>query len=125
MSGVLIVCACCGIIFEMCRQCYRGHAYCSDKCREEGYRERRREAQRNYRKKEKGKIQHRNAEARRRKRKKHTEKKKTNTIINFCICTMLKVEGVLKNISLIMKKGRCIECNCHINNFLEFIDIRA
>ena len=61
-----IECQCCGRIFEICRKCYKGHVYCSKKCRRAGYIERHREAQRRYQKTRKGKKTRNNAANRRR-----------------------------------------------------------
>lgn len=56
----------CGDTFNVCRRCYRGHRYCSPICKLEGYRRGRRNAQKRYRRKEKGKIKHQVAEKKRR-----------------------------------------------------------
>lgn len=56
----------CGVIFCICRSCWRGQAYCSDKCRIAGRRQAHREAQRRYRQTERGRYNHRKAEHRRR-----------------------------------------------------------
>ena len=61
-----IECRWCGKCFCICRRCWRGQCYCSEKCRDAARREAHREAQRRYRKTEKGKIAHREAENRRR-----------------------------------------------------------
>ncbi|KPA17940.1 hypothetical protein MHK_001842, partial [Candidatus Magnetomorum sp. HK-1] len=50
----------------MCRACYRGHVYCSTKCRIAGYLQKHREAQKRYRGKEKGRLKHRELEKERR-----------------------------------------------------------
>src|SRR5262245_51946288 len=39
----------CGLMFFICRPCYRGQAYCSERCRHESRREQRRKANRRYR----------------------------------------------------------------------------
>ncbi len=61
-----IPCRWCGLIFFVCRSCFRGQAYCSDPCRLAGKRESHNRAQRLYRKTDKGKKQHSEAENRRR-----------------------------------------------------------
>ena len=38
----------CGVMFFICRSCYRGHAYCSDECRREARRIQRRNANQRY-----------------------------------------------------------------------------
>ncbi len=71
-----IRCGFCQIFFRICRRCYRGQIYCCAECRVLGKREKRREAQRRYRKTEKGKKAHREAENRRRQRAKRASAKK-------------------------------------------------
>ena len=67
MTSLLkILCGCCRMIFHMCRSCYRGQVYCSEECRDSGYRRNHREAQRKYRSTEKGRQSHCDAERRRR-----------------------------------------------------------
>ena len=69
MSILLLIqihCRWCGLIFCICRACFRGHAYCSEPCRLAGKRKNHREAQRRYRRTDKGKKSHREAENRRR-----------------------------------------------------------
>lgn len=61
-----ILCRCCGKIFYLCSKCYRGHVYCSIKCRIAGYRQKHREAQKRYRGTDKGKSKHRELEKKRR-----------------------------------------------------------
>ncbi len=63
---VQIYCRQCGLYFSICRKCYRGQTYCSDSCRNKGYRRLHRDAQKRYREKEKGKQTHLEAERRRR-----------------------------------------------------------
>jgi hypothetical protein len=38
----------CGVMFFICRPCYRGQTYCSERCRRQGRREQRRKANRRY-----------------------------------------------------------------------------
>jgi hypothetical protein len=63
---IQIRCRWCGLVFCICRVCFRGHAYCSDPCRIAGKRKKHCEAQRRYRRTAKGKKAHREAENRRR-----------------------------------------------------------
>ena len=71
MTGVKIICACCGVRFAVCKSCYCGQVYCSDQCRESGYREKSRLRQRKFRKTEKGKQRHAEDERKRRRKKKN------------------------------------------------------
>lgn len=82
------ICNCCGRIFFVCRRCYRGHVYCSEKCRKTGYLERHRERQKKYQNSEKGKKTRSRAGKRRRKGR----KKSTGVFISLmmtCVCLMM------------------------------------
>ena len=61
-----ICCSECRVNFCVCRSCYRGQRYCCRICHIKGYRRGHREAQKRYRRKEKGKMRHRLAEKKRR-----------------------------------------------------------
>lgn len=61
-----IRCRWCGVIFCICRSCWRGQAYCSDECGIAGRCQAHREAQRRYRQTQRGKYTHSRAERRRR-----------------------------------------------------------
>ncbi len=49
----------CGVVFDVCRSCYRGQAYCGDRCREKGRRQIHREANRGYQRTPWGRDDHR------------------------------------------------------------------
>jgi len=72
-----IQCKRCGLIFYMCRRCWRGHAYCGDPCRLAARLENHRAAQRLYRQTAKGREAHNQGERRRRGRK---SKRNENTV---------------------------------------------
>ncbi len=57
-----IRCRWCGAIFCVCQSCWRGQRYCSDACRSASKRKGHQEAQSRYRRTEKGKKKHREAE---------------------------------------------------------------
>lgn len=59
ITGINISCRHCGHSFWMCRSCYRGQRYCSEKCRETGYKERRRAARRKNESSPEGRLNHR------------------------------------------------------------------
>jgi hypothetical protein len=67
---VQIQCQWCGLLFCLCRRCYRGQAYCSEGCRKAKRVKAHREAQYHYRQTDQGRRAHREAERRRRMRKK-------------------------------------------------------
>lgn len=70
-EGIKDTCRLCGSEFTMCLRCWRGHAYCSDDCKEKGYDKTRQAARDNYAKSPKGKINH--AERQRRYRLRNRE----------------------------------------------------
>lgn len=47
-KAFLIICPCCQNQFNICGSCYTGHKYCSDGCRDWGYRENRIKANKKY-----------------------------------------------------------------------------
>lgn len=61
-----ITCRWCSTRFCVCRGCWRGRCYCSEWCREAAQHKAHREAQRRYRRTEKGRQNHREGEKRRR-----------------------------------------------------------
>jgi len=63
---IRICCRWCHCCFLLCRSCYRGHVYCSQACRKAGRRHSLNQAQRRYRKTQKGKKSHLESENRRR-----------------------------------------------------------
>lgn len=70
-----------GVIAVICQRCFRGQAYCCDKCRIAGKRHKHREAQRRYRRSRKGKDAHRKAEQRRRKGLKKSMADRGSTVL--------------------------------------------
>jgi len=103
-----IFCKCCGILFHICRCCYRGHVYCGLECREAGYRQTRKAAQANYRKTEKGKKQHRNAENKRRHREKD-QNRFSKATAKTCECLKKIIRSIFgKDENL---KDRIQKCN--------------
>ncbi len=49
----------CGAIFYICRSCYRGQAYCGDRCRQKARREQLRRATQRYQQSEEARLDHR------------------------------------------------------------------
>ncbi len=47
-KAFLIICPCCQAQFGVCRSCYTGHKYCSDGCRDWGYRKNTKKANKKY-----------------------------------------------------------------------------
>ena len=97
IKALQIFCGCCGRIFGVCRDCYRGHKYCSDDCRKAGYDQTHREAQSSYRKTAKGKEQHIKSEKKRRKNKKLKRTKIINSVMNACMCFSMAIKSLFLN----------------------------
>ncbi len=79
-SYVLLIeieCKHCKTHFYMCRGCYRGHVYCSSKCRLKAYAIAHRESQSNYRTSDEGREKNRISEQNRRRIGRNQENKKT------------------------------------------------
>ena len=127
IEALRIFCGCCGRIFGVCRDCYRGHKYCSDACRIAGYHQSHREAQSNYRQTGKGKKQHCESEKRRRERKKQ-ELKRTWGISGLkkaCMCFSMVIKSLFKNYDPERGKGNCSICGKDLvlsSNCIEIIE---
>jgi len=108
-----IYCHCCGIIFHICRCCYRGHVYCSKKCRKAGYRQVRKKALRKYRKTEEGRKKHRKNEQDRRDKKRKI--KCIPYVITETCMSMLKalVSIFVKEDNGENKASKCNFCGKH------------
>ena len=83
-SDVLLIgleCPHCKLGFYICRKCYRGHVYCSGRCRNEAQLKAHRKAQSRYRTSDKGRQAHSRNEKMRRmgKTKKTMADESTNT----------------------------------------------
>lgn len=114
MSILLLSISCrwCGLIFFVCRSCWRGQAYCGDLCRLCGKRHNRREAQRRYRQTPQGKKSHREAENRRRhgwseKYEKNMDDATTIGLASRCINRFMQVKH---RIIYSFKSPRCHFC---------------
>ena len=83
-SEVLLIeleCKHCQLRFNLCRKCYRGHLYCSSRCRREAQVKAHRKAQSQYRTSKKGRETHSCNEKKRRLGK--TKKTMADESINF------------------------------------------
>jgi hypothetical protein len=115
---IQICCRQCGLYFSVCRKCYRGQAYCSDSCRNKGYRRLHKDAQKRYREKKMGKQKHREAERRRRwkiweknQKKENCLKNRTDTGKSLMQSTPLFVKEVtLKKKKRVGEKAYCYFC---------------
>ena len=114
MLLIRITCRWCGLIFCICRSCFRGQTYCGDPCRVAGKRKNHCEAQRRYRQSDKGKKAHRNAENRRR----HGLIKNNQKNMDDPSSTVLseRVIGVLCRLSThlfhVKNSSYCLFCGC-------------
>jgi hypothetical protein len=61
--------AACGLMFFVCRRCYRGQTYCSDPCRHTTRRQQRRKANRRYQQDAEVRLDHRDRQREYRKRR--------------------------------------------------------
>ena len=64
-----IRCALCEALFSLCLSCYRGHVYCDDRCRRDGYRRTRRAANARHRSSPEGRLDARDRQRARRLRR--------------------------------------------------------
>ena len=116
MYLVQVECRSCHIVFFICRRCFRGQVYCSDKCRIEGRCRNHREAQRRYRQTPKGKKAHCEAENRRRyglskKNKKNMDDRSTTLLPGRCITLLIFTRLlILCARSWFDRTGRCHFC---------------
>ena len=120
MSNLYLInieCRWCDLTFCICRSCWRGQAYCCDICRLAGKLKNRREAQRKYRKTDKGKKAHCESENRRRhglSKKNQNEQKNmddaTTTVLPaWCIGLLLCSQN---RIFHVQKALHCHFCGC-------------
>ncbi len=118
-----IVCHCCGLIFFLCAHCYRGHRYCSKKCRKSSQNAAHRKAQRQYRQTAKGKKSHCESEKRRRlgKAAESKLKKIEVTVVECCKSAVEKAKRYIKNlIANPDPDTRCHFCNARGTVVLNF-----
>ena len=113
---IQIKCRWCGTVFCICRCCWRGQRYCSAECRSAARHKAHREAQKRYRKTEKGKIAHQEAENRRRMgltQKNEEILADTGTTLRYS-CIKIVFAGLKEcdegNIAPWLRIGRCHIC---------------
>ena len=99
MDGLSITCKSCNTVFYICKSCYRGHKYCSIKCRNHGYKYNNRKTQAKYQKTFKGKQKHSIRQLR------YRNKIKSKIVTHH---TSVKLKFRLKSSST--KDGTCKEC---------------
>ena len=120
MVGIQIYCSCCGKMFCICKDCFRNNKYCSDECREAGYRESHRIAQRKYSSKEDVKKKHAENEAKRRKKKKGELKRKLKNQLKICMCIMMLIDAIYFQFDPIRNNGVCTNCGEKIDKIVEY-----
>jgi hypothetical protein len=118
-----IFCGCCGVIFYICKECYKGQKYCTDECCYAAYLEAHSKAQREYRQKKKGKQQHCDAEKRRRLRKKEEKNKNLNIGMKTCMCFAMLIKTLFFKCNPLKKKGNCIICGKNLETNEEYIEV--
>jgi hypothetical protein len=72
------ICRTCDMLFWICRHCDRGHCYCSTSCRYQGYRQKRRLANRRHQQSPEGRLDHRDRQRALRRRRLITQKSVTD-----------------------------------------------
>ena len=97
-----IQCKFCHIQFFLCRSCYRGHAYCSDECRNQAETEAHRKAQSKYRTSQKGRTANKIAQRQRR--------IKTNKKTVADRASIKPIENDILNPTIINSKAKCHFC---------------
>lgn len=105
---VKVPCGCCCRIFYICRRCYRNHVYCSKECRRAAYLQQHRLAEREYRKSENGKGNHRKSEKLRRGRSKM--QRVISVASKTCACLSMMIQSLFIEGNGREKKGHCIHC---------------
>lgn len=114
-----VQCRWCGKVFCVCQSCWRGQAYCSDGCRRAAKCRTHREAQRKYRKTEKGKKAHREAENRRRMGLSKKNKKSVDDAGSTLQCSASTIARCVKASAMdqlewgatpLLRTGRCHFC---------------
>ncbi len=110
----ILCCHCCGLVFCLCSHCYCGHRYCSAECRTAAQRQAHREAQKRYRKTEKGKKAHREAEKRRRMGKSKIRKRSKNreVAVKCCESAVMYAKSVIETGAKLGEKTYCHFCRC-------------
>ena len=104
---VIICCRWCHFSFSICRSCYRGHAYCCDRCRIAGKQKSHCKAQRRYRKTDKGRKSHRLAENRRRIRQKSKKRSTDAKKLDDASSTPLSKRRIVVSSLIYFIKTRC------------------
>lgn len=113
---IQIACRCCGTFFNLCRSCFRGQAYCSEKCRISRQRQLHKEAQKKYRQTEKGKKFHQEAEKQRRirRRSKNVDDEGSTTKPDVICCLPGYIISALQKVISYALKGVEDTGTCHL-----------
>lgn len=126
MHLIEIQCRWCELTFCICRSCWRGQAYCCNICRLLGKLKIHREAQRRYRKTDKGKKAHCESENRRRhglskknqKEQKNMDDATTTVLPAWCIRLLLCIQN---RIFHVQKASHCHFCGCPGEVVVQFL----
>lgn len=114
LIGYVLSCKCCGKIFVICKHCYRGHKYCTDSCRVEGYELSRKRARNKYNSSLEAKLDHRDRSQRYRLKNKKSVTDKTSKESNTTI-DMHSHKAIHQELDeLKTQKGICILCQTTI-----------
>ncbi len=104
---IQLTCRCCSLVFYLCRRCYRGQVYCCAACRKQTQHKSHNASQKRYRRTEKGREAHRQAERRRRLGKTETVKKTMDDEGT----TPTPIHDILLTIAL-NSTPMCCSCGC-------------
>ena len=112
-----VTCRWCGKVFCVCQSCWRGQCYCGKECRRAAKRQAHRKAELRYRRTEKGKKSHREAEKRRRMGLTKKNKKTmddTGTLIPISSVTIARVTKSCNKRQVFWEKTISMRtCRCH------------
>jgi hypothetical protein len=127
LIGFELKCQCCYQIFFICKRHYRGHRYCSDLCRKDGYQRHRQQAKHRYNQKQKARRSNAKRQAAYRERQNShkltsaSQKLKKNKITDQCsILNKNTVDPALCNASQIENRRRCRVCGEEIRVLVRF-----
>jgi hypothetical protein len=108
VKGHLLCCKSCGILFFICKGCYRGHRYCSDDCRRNGYEQARRAARLKHSQSLEAKLDHR--DRMKAYRKGHSQKTVMDKTSMFSDASLGSAASSHLDATQIPKVGICICC---------------
>lgn len=107
--GYVLQCHCCQSVFVICKSCYRGHKYCSEGCRINGYNLARQKARHKFEKSIEAKLDHRDRSRRYRLSAKKSVTDKSSNISTKHLNLHLH-ENLQQLLDTNQHRGVCISC---------------